>query len=119
MHRGAQSPIVLDETLMRDVIYEMTSKGLGMTCVVRDDRLLGIITDGDLRRHLGGTPNILDLRAEQIMTRDPVTVSRATLAVEALNLMERRKITSLVVVDERQAVHGVIHLHQLWPTEML
>ena len=118
MHRGAQSPIVLDDTIMQDVIYEMTSKGLGMTCVVRDGRLIGIITDGDLRRHLGGTPNILALRAEQIMTRDPVTVSPATLAVEALTLMERRKITSLVVVDERQAVHGVLHLHQLWPTEM-
>ena len=87
---------------MRDVIYEMSSKALGMTCVVDrdDDTLLGIITDGDLRRHMERGGEILDLTAGDVMTRDPVTVARATLAAEALNIMEQRKITSLVVVED-------------------
>jgi arabinose-5-phosphate isomerase len=118
MHGGAEAPIVQHDAIMGDVIYEMSSKALGMTCVVENDRLMGIITDGDLRRHMGQTANILDLRAEQVMTRDPVTLPKSTLAVEALNVMEQKKITAIVVVDERHAVEGVIHLHGLWRTEM-
>jgi len=103
------------------VIYEMSSKQLGMTCVVDDQaRLLGIITDGDLRRHMERSSDILELSAGEVMTRGPVTVSPATLAVEALNIMEQRKITSIVVAEEGQPtrVAGVLHLHDLWRMEM-
>jgi len=118
MHTGEQLPAVREDTAMRDVIYEMSRKGLGMTCVVDDQaRLAGIITDGDLRRHMANTP-VLEQNAGMVMTRGPVTVARTMLAVEALNLMERRKITSLVVVGPDQRVEGVVHLHDLWRTEL-
>ena len=101
MHAGKQCPIVrIDDTRMRDVIYEMSSKGLGMTCVVDgDEALLGIITDGDLRRHMERGGDFLELTAGDVMTRGPVSIPPATLAAEALNIMEQRKITSIVVVD--------------------
>jgi arabinose-5-phosphate isomerase len=120
MHSGKLCPSVTAATSMRDVIYEMSSKALGMTCVVDDQaQLLGIITDGDLRRHMDGASDIRKLTAGDVMTRDPVTVSPAILAVEALNIMERRKITSIVVVDRgSHQVVGVVHLHDLWRTEM-
>jgi arabinose-5-phosphate isomerase len=120
MHGGKQCPIVQADTRMRDVIYEMSSKGLGMTCVVDGgNALLGIITDGDLRRHMDRAPGILELTAADVMTRGPVSIRPATLAAEALYIMESRKITSIVVVDdERHRVAGVVHLHDLWPTEM-
>jgi arabinose-5-phosphate isomerase len=120
MHAGRQCPIVKADTRMRDVIYEMSSKQLGMTCVVDGgDVLLGIITDGDLRRQMERTADVLTLAAADAMTRAPVTVSRATLAVEALNIMEQRKITSIVVVEDgSRQVAGVVHVHDLWPTEM-
>jgi len=121
MHAGRQCPLVRVDTGMRDVIYEMTSKALGMTCVVGDrDALLGIITDGDLRRHLEAAPDIRDLMAGDVMTRDPVTIAPTMLAVEALNIMEQRKITSLAVVEGAPPrVAGVVHLHDLWRTEMI
>jgi arabinose-5-phosphate isomerase len=118
MHAGEQSPIVKTSTPMPDVIYEMSRKGLGMTCVVEDDRLVGIITDGDLRRHMTGGTNILERTAADIMTRAPVTVRSDTLAAEALHLLEQRKITSVVVVDGAQHVLGVVHLHDLWHTDL-
>ena len=118
MHRGAQIPVVQGDTAMQDVIYEMSRKGLGMTCVVQDARLVGIITDGDLRRHMSATSNILDLHAGQVMTPNPVTLEKSTLAVQALNVMEQRKITSIVVVGPNRSVEGVVHLHDLWQTEM-
>ena len=120
MHGGRLCPLVKPDTRMRDVIYEMSSKQLGMTCVVDEhDRLLGIITDGDLRRQMERTSDVLMLKAGDVMTRGPVTVSRATLAAEALNIMEQRKITSIVVVEEGgQQVAGVVHVHDLWRTEM-
>jgi arabinose-5-phosphate isomerase len=120
MHAGTQCPTVSAGTRLRDVIYEMSSKGLGMTCVVDDDAaLLGIITDGDLRRHMERADNILELSAAEVMTRGPVAIPPTTLAAAALNLMEERKITSIVVVDgEGRRVAGVVHLHDLWRTEM-
>ena len=118
MHAGDQLPSVGEHTTMPDVIYEMSRKGLGMTCVVDPDgRLSGIITDGDLRRHMVDH-GVLEQPAHAVMTRTPVTVGRTMLAVEALNLMERRKITSLVVVSPGGQVEGVVHLHDLWRTEM-
>jgi arabinose-5-phosphate isomerase len=120
MHGGRLCPIVKPDTRMRDVIYEMSRKQLGMTCVVDgDDKLLGIITDGDLRRQMERTPDVLNLTASDVMTSGPVTVSPLTLAVEALNIMEQRKITSIVVVDDgSRRVAGVVHVHDLWRTEM-
>jgi arabinose-5-phosphate isomerase len=121
MHCGKHCPIVRTDTRMRDVIYEMSSKGLGMTCVVDDDdTLLGIITDGDLRRRMERGTEILDLTAGDMMTRHPITVAPDTLAAEALNIMEQRKITAIVVADIGQPgrVAGVVQIHDLWRLEM-
>ena len=105
---------------MRDVIYEMSRKGLGMTTVVeKDGRLAGIITDGDLRRKMSTAANVLDLTARDVMTPNPVTIATSTLAVEALAMLEQRKITSIVVIDADQRVEGVVHLHDLWRTGMV
>ena len=104
---------------MRDVIYEMSSKGLGMTCVVDEDgRLAGIITDGDLRRHMSDTPDILVADGGR---RDDAPArhdrARRCSPSQALQVMEQRKITSLVVADADGVVEGVLHLHDLWRTE--
>jgi arabinose-5-phosphate isomerase len=105
---------------MQDIIYTMSSKGLGMTCVVDgDDRLAGIITDGDLRRTMAVTPDIRGLTARDVMTARPITIGADTLAVEALALLEQRKITSVVVIGEDRRIQGVLHLHDLWRTEMV
>jgi arabinose-5-phosphate isomerase len=91
-----------------------------MTCVVdARRRLLGIVTDGDLRRHMTPGSNLLDRRASDVMTTGPVTASRAMLAAEALRLMEARKITSLAVVGPDGVAEGVLHLHDLWHTQMI
>jgi arabinose-5-phosphate isomerase len=120
MNRGDALPVVQLHTAMRDVIYEMSRKGLGMTSVVeKDGRLAGIITDGDLRRKMPGTPNILELTARDVMTPNPIAITHSTMAVEALALMEQRKITSIVVIDADRRVEGVVHLHDLWRTGMV
>ncbi|HZR24857.1 MAG TPA: KpsF/GutQ family sugar-phosphate isomerase [Vicinamibacterales bacterium] len=118
MHAGDQCPIVQTTTPMRDVIYEMSSKKLGMTCVVDGDALVGIITDGDLRRHMERASDILALTAGDVMTRNPISIPGSMFAVEALNIMEGRKITALVVCAEAKRVTGVLHLHDLWRTEL-
>lgn len=118
MHTGVQAPVVRPTTRMGAVAAEISSKGLGMACVVEENgRLAGIITDGDLRRHLN-VPNLLDQPASSVMTAHPRTVDRTLLAVEALAMMEQRKITSLVVVDADRRMEGVLHLHDLWRTQM-
>jgi arabinose-5-phosphate isomerase len=120
MHAGDAAPIVRTSTPMADVFHEMSSKRLGMTCVVdAENRLVGVFTDGDLRRLMGRSPNVLALTAGEAMTPNPITISRGLLAVEALKVMETYKITAVVVVDERHAVEGVIHLHDLWRTQMV
>jgi arabinose-5-phosphate isomerase len=116
MHGGGTAPIVEFGTPMRDVIAEMSAKGLGMTCVTRNSQLVGVITDGDLRRHLTSAQDLLRLNAENVMTAGPVTIARSTLAAQALLIMEQRRITSLIVVDDQQNVEGVVHLHDLWRT---
>jgi len=124
MHVSHARPIVRANTPMPDVMVEMSRKGFGMACVVdKDNGLVGVITDGDLRRRLiaardGEGRSILDLTATDVMTTRPVTLNRGTLAVEALRLMEARKITSIVVVDEDRQVEGVVHLHDLWRTQL-
>ncbi len=120
MHTGEDIPRVTVATRMPDVIYEMSRKGLGMTTVVEDsDRLVGIVTDGDLRRLMQQRKdNTFELTASECMTRNPVTIGPNELASMALNLMERRKITSLVVVDSEKRVQGVVHVHDLWTLEL-
>ena len=120
MHSGDQAPIVLLGAPMPGVIYEMSRKGLGMTCVVDEaGRLAGIITDGDLRRLMAGGEGVLGRVAQEAMTANPVTISPATLAAEVIHVMEQRKITSIVVVDGARKVQGVVHLHDLWPSELV
>ena len=120
MTGGERSPIVRLTTPIPEVIEEITNKRLGMTCVVdAGGALVGIITDGDLRRHMVSAPDLLSLTAADVMTGNPRTIQRDTLAAEALNVLERHKITSLVVVDGANAVQGVVHLHDLWRTEMV
>ena len=120
MHSGDQTPIVRVDTSMPDIIYEMNRKGLGMTCVVDDaNHLVGIITDGDLRRQMSNGTNFLGRHASEVMTQRPVTVAPETLATEALHVLEQRKITSIVVVDAANVVQGVVHLHDLWRTQMI
>lgn len=120
MHVGGEIPRVTSATPMIQVIEEMTRKKLGVTCVVdKADRLLGIITDGDLRRMMRKHKDrLFRMSASECMTGRPVTIDRDDLATEALNLMEARKITSLVVVGKAGKVEGMIHLHDLWRTEM-
>lgn len=120
MHGGEDAPVVALDTPMRDVIYVMSSKGLGMTAVIdQGRRLVGIITDGDLRRQMTTAADILERRAGELMTRHPITVRRDTLAAEVLALLEQRKITSVVVVDSDERVEGIVHLHDLWRTGMV
>ncbi len=119
MQHGADAPIVRSDTPMRDVLSQMSSKGLGMTCVVNaGGELVGIITDGDLRRYMVGRNGLLERTAGDVMTRRPIVIDPSTLAAQALLIMEQRKITSLVVAGKDQTVAGVIHLHDLWRTEL-
>ena len=120
MHKGRKIPVVPAGAPMAEVIEEMTAKKFGMTCVVgADGRLAGIITDGDLRRMVRKHREaLLAKTAAECLTPDPVTVGRTDLATEALNIMEQRRITSLIVRDEAGGVAGVLHLHDLWRTEM-
>jgi arabinose-5-phosphate isomerase len=120
MHTGEALPRVGPDTVMPDVIYEMSRKGLGLTAVVgENDRLVGFISDGDLRRFFQREGNhALSLSAADCMTRTPVTIGRKELATRALNLMEARKITSLLVVGGAGKLEGVVHIHDLWTTQM-
>ena len=120
MHTGDAVPRVTPQTRMSDVIYEMSRKKLGVTTVVDGDKLVGIISDGDLRRLLERRgKEVLDLKAGECMTRDPKTIAPGEFATMALAVMEQKKITSLVVVDGNQTLRGIVHLHDLWGTEML
>jgi arabinose-5-phosphate isomerase len=119
MHRGAAIPFVLESTPMSDAIFEMTQKGLGMTVVASDEgELRGLISDGDLRRLLNKSTDPLKMKAGQVMSRTPKTISPDELATVALSKMEEKKITSLVVINENKKVVGVVHLHDLWRTEL-
>jgi arabinose-5-phosphate isomerase len=120
MHLGDRLPCVRQNSSIPDVIYEMSRKGLGMTVVVDEaDRLVGVVTDGDLRRLMEKRrAGALDLTAADCMTRQPVTIGRVEFAAAALRLMEERKITSVVVADGDGRVEGVVHLHDLWTLEL-
>jgi arabinose-5-phosphate isomerase len=120
MHAGDEIPRVSAETTLPDVIYEISKKKLGHTAVVDDKgRLAGVISDGDLRRFFQREGSrALEHSAVDLMTRTPVTVGRKELATRALNVMESRRITSLMVVDGEGRLEGVVHIHDLWQTEM-
>jgi arabinose-5-phosphate isomerase len=120
MHTGEDIPAVAAETPMTDVIYEMSSKKLGMTTVQDDGRLCGVISDGDLRRLLereGGAA--LSKTAGEAMNANPRTIAAGELAARALAILEERRITSLVVADGTGKVEGVVHLHDLWGVELI
>jgi arabinose-5-phosphate isomerase len=121
MHSGDAMPRVTPATPMPATFHEMSAKKIGMTTVLTPDgKLAGILTDGDLRRLMekhGGAA--LSMTAGDCMVRNPQTIGAKLLASEALNLMEKKKITSVVVVDDSQKVVGVVHLHDLWTLELM
>jgi arabinose-5-phosphate isomerase len=120
MRRGSKIPFVRVTTPMKDAIQEMSVKKIGMTCVLdKTGFLAGVITDGDLRRMLDRfRGNLFRKTAGDCMTPDPITINKGDLATEALNIMEEKKITSLVIRNKEGRVEGIIHLHDLWRTEM-
>jgi arabinose-5-phosphate isomerase len=114
MVSGANIPVVRGEVPISDAIVEMTSKRLGATCVVdAAGKLLGIVTDGDLRRLLQRTKNVTNVNAADTMTKNPKTIRKGLLAATALEEMESYNITQLVVVDELHRPVGMLHLHDL------
>ncbi|MFZ0808971.1 MAG: KpsF/GutQ family sugar-phosphate isomerase [Candidatus Sulfotelmatobacter sp.] len=120
MHSGEALPCVAPSTKMPDVIYEMSRKKLGVTAVVEGQKLVGIISDGDLRRLLEKRgKDVMDLSAGQAMTRNPKTIGAGEFAATALAVMEEKKITSLMVVDGAGKLEGIVHLHDLWTTELV
>lgn len=113
-HRGEELPLVHEETMVSQALIEVTAKKLGMTCVVDGQgELAGVYTDGDIRRTLTKQYDIHTTKLQQVMTRGPKTISSGMLAAEALALMQKHSITSLVVVDEVNKPQGVLHLHDL------
>jgi arabinose-5-phosphate isomerase len=120
MHSGEALPRVGPQTKMPDVIYEMSRKKLGVTAVVEGERLVGIISDGDLRRLLEKRgKDVLDLTAAACMTKNPRTIAAGEFAATALAMMEEKKITSLAVVGAGDRLLGIVHLHDLWSTELV
>ena len=114
MHSGDRIPLVHLNTSMKQVIYEISKKGLGMTAVVDESgRVAGIITDGDLRRLLQENEKVLEETAGECMHSPAVCIEDA-LAVTALAIMEEQKITSLIVTEEGGRIQGILHLHDLW-----
>jgi arabinose-5-phosphate isomerase len=120
MHKGDDVPRVLPTAKMPDVIYEMSRKRLGLAAVTGPGgELLGIITDGDLRRMMQKSrENILELAAADCLTENPVTLPRSELAAAALRLMEEKKITSVLIVDSERRLEGVLHIHDLWTLQL-
>jgi len=120
MHKDQEIPCVQVNTPMTEVLKEMTMKHLGVTFVTDiKGRLKGIITDGDLRRRMEGFgKDIFSKTAGECMTSKPLAVDKEALATEALNIMESNKVTSLVIKNNEDKIEGIIHLHDLWRTEM-
>jgi arabinose-5-phosphate isomerase len=110
MRKGDELPLVAPDTRMAEAVLIMSRKTLGCVGVIADGRLIGIITDGDLRRHMDD-PELLRRAAREVMTPGPRTIEPRALAVEALNEMNGRAITVLFVVDEQERPVGAIHLH--------
>ena len=114
MHTGDEIPVVSEETGMKQVILEMTSKRFGTTVVVNQKgHLVGIFTDGDLRRLVEKTDEIFSLKAGQVMSGNPKTIDGDELAAKALNLMESYSITSLIITNDKREPIGIVHLHDI------
>ncbi|MBI5748271.1 MAG: KpsF/GutQ family sugar-phosphate isomerase [Nitrospinae bacterium] len=114
MHKGDALPVVKEDTPFKDVIYEISSKKLGVTTVVdKNGALKGIVTDGDLRRLLEKSKDIFGITAAEMMTGNPKVIGKNELAAKALQIMEQHSITSLLIVDERNSPTGIVHLHDL------
>lgn len=114
MHRGEELPVVGQDELMREAIPMISGKRLGMTAVTDGDgRLVGIITDGDLRRALQRWPDLLEQPVQAVMTRQPKCIAKTELGAKAVQVMAQHAITSLLIVDEGGRPEGVIHLHDL------
>lgn len=114
MHTGSDLPVVSQDVTMKEALMEITAKKLGMTTVVDESgKLAGVFTDGDLRRVLNQTKNPLEQTISQLMHAGGAQIGANQLAAEALYLMEEKKITSLVIVDDNQQPTGIIHMHDL------
>jgi arabinose-5-phosphate isomerase len=109
MHSGEDIPIVSPKDIMQDVILEITKKRLGCTAVVENNQLVGVITDGDLRRNI--SPDMLGKTAEIIMHKNPLKLPSSALAVEAITFMNRSQITTVFIVDSNQTLCGILHMH--------
>ncbi len=108
MHTGAELPVVREATPMGDTLLEMTAKGFGVAAVVEDGALIGVITDGDLRRNLA---TLMEHTAGEVATRSPRTIAPDALLSEALGIMNANKISALFAVDEARALKGLVHIH--------
>ncbi len=114
MHQGEAIPRVLEDTTLSKALLEMTQKGFGMTTIVDDaGHLLGVYTDGDLRRSIDRGADLIGARIGDLMNRTPKTIEAHTLAAEALKIMEDKKITALIVLDEQKRPSGVVHMHDI------
>jgi arabinose-5-phosphate isomerase len=114
MHSDQEVPFVTQGSSISSALVVMTEKGFGMTTVVDDNnRLLGIFTDGDVRRCVDQNQNFLEQKIENVMTKKPKTVHKDILAAEALGIMEQGKITALVVEDDERHPIGVVHMHDI------
>ncbi len=114
MHSGSELPRVGRNLPLKNALLEMTAKGLGITCVVDDeDKLLGVFTDGDLRRVVDQNADINQVTIGEVMNAAPLSIPQSSLAAQALGLMEERKITALVVTDDQDHAVGVIHMHDI------
>ncbi|MDQ7038032.1 MAG: KpsF/GutQ family sugar-phosphate isomerase [Aquificota bacterium] len=119
-HTGDEVPIVREDTPMKEVIIEMTTKGFGATAVVNSDgKLVGIITDGDLRRFVNRGGNFDRSVARDVMTRNPKVARPDELALQALKRMEDHKIMVLIVIDEENRPIGIIHMHDILRSEIV
>lgn len=119
MHTGEKVPKVYLDTNMKDVIYEMSKKGFGITAVVDKEEILkGVISDGDLRRLLQKDEKLLERNAGDCMKSNPLTISDENLASEALKIFEEKKITSLFITEKDKKLKGIIHLHDLWRVKL-
>ena len=120
MHAGADVPLVASTAPMKDVVYEMSRKRFGITGVTDGGRLVGVVSDGDLRRLLERDgPKIMTDTAADAMGRSPKTIAKDAWATEALRIMEERKITSLFVIAPDGRPEGILHLHDLWGVESI
>ena len=114
MRTGSHVPMVRADTTLAEGLMEVTSKGLGMTAIVDDAmQVLGVFTDGDLRRALDRAADLHSTRMDQVMTTGPKSVQPATLAAEAVHLMETHRITSLIVLDAEARLVGALNVHDL------